>query len=267
MKEPGLGQKMELVSVMTEHSLRLWIRFKLSFVFSLVSMVVSIATFFFVSLLVGDRSDLLADYGGDYFSFVLVGLAFQFYATMTLGDYLKTIRGAYWNNWMEMIITSPYRLRTFFASVMTWSYLYATINVMLYFVLGILVFGAQIPFPSHWWLVMIILILSLFAISGLGLLSASMFLLAGAKGGTEPVKYVVGTIAGIFSGVFFPVALIPGWLRPVGYVLPHTYALEGIRRALLTPTAIHWGSAFEWWSMWNILFMLIMFSMILVPLG
>jgi len=264
----GMAEKFELTRVMVERSLRLLVRFKLSFLFTLASMVVSVATFFFVSLLVeGQGSDVLGPYGGNYFSFVLVGLAFQFYALTTLGDYLKTVQGAYWNNWMEMIITAPHSLRTFFASVMTWSYLYATINVMLYFLLGVAVFGAYIPFPSHLWLVLLLLSLSLFSISGLGLMSASMFLLTDAKGGTEPISYVIGTLASIFSGVFFPVAIIPAWLRPVGYVLPHTYALEGIRRAVLTPDLIYWGSMFEWWSMWNIIFMLTVLAVILLPLG
>ena len=77
MNEPTMGQRFELISVMTERSLRLWVRFKLSFVFSIISMLVSIVTFFFVSKLVDESSIAsLSDYGGNYFSFVLVGLAF-----------------------------------------------------------------------------------------------------------------------------------------------------------------------------------------------
>lgn len=268
MKKPGVIQNLELITVMTDRSLKLWTRFKLSFIFSLVAMLISVTTFFFVSILIGDGSkSALADYGGNYFSFVLVGLAFEFYATATLIDYLKSVRAIYWNNWMEMVVTSPFSIKSFLVSIMTFSYLYATIHVLLYFVVGIGVFGADIPATPHILLILLILGLSILAISGLGIMSASMFLLTDAKGATEPIGYVIGTLAGVFSGVFFPISMIPPWLRPIGYVLPHTYALEGLRKAILTPNEIYWGSLFEWWSMWNILFVLTVFSIILVPLG
>jgi ABC-2 type transport system permease protein len=41
----------------------------------------------------------------------------------------------------------------------------------------------------------------------------------------------------LFSGAIFPLTLLPVWLRPLGYVLPMTYWLELLRRALLGPAA------------------------------
>ena len=35
------------------------------------------------------------------------------------------------------------------------------------------------------------------------------------------------------SGVYVPVATLPLWLKDIGYLLPHTYALAAIRGALL----------------------------------
>jgi ABC-2 type transport system permease protein len=37
----------------------------------------------------------------------------------------------------------------------------------------------------------------------------------------------------VFSGVFFPVTLLPPWLRLISYALPFTYALRALRGALM----------------------------------
>jgi ABC-2 type transport system permease protein len=38
----------------------------------------------------------------------------------------------------------------------------------------------------------------------------------------------------LFSGAIFPLEILPGWLRPIGYALPVSYWLETVRRATLT---------------------------------
>jgi ABC-2 type transport system permease protein len=225
-------QKFELVYVVTWRTAKVFVRFKTNVVTNITAMLVSIATFFFISQLMDPAN--YSGYGsGDVFAFMLIGMAFNFYATITIGDYLKTVRATYWQNWMEMIISAPMRLYEFFISVMTWSYFYATINIALYFIFGIFLFGADITIPSAWWLVILILLLSILAMSGIGLISASMFSLANARKGMEPVSYAVGLLAGLVTGVYFPVAFLPDWFEPVAYALPHTYALEGLRQVIM----------------------------------
>jgi ABC-2 type transport system permease protein len=52
--------------------------YKLSFVSSIFSILLSSATFFFVSKLIPNSGQgVLAKYGGDYFGFVIIGIAFS----------------------------------------------------------------------------------------------------------------------------------------------------------------------------------------------
>jgi ABC-2 type transport system permease protein len=37
----------------------------------------------------------------------------------------------------------------------------------------------------------------------------------------------------LFSGAIFPISILPTWLQPIGFLLPVTYWLELIRRAIL----------------------------------
>ncbi len=71
------------------------------------------------------------------------------------------------------------------------------------------------------------------------MLMALGLILAGAmlnlpRYGTFLSEAVVGGLY-LLSGVIFPVTALPSWLRPVSLVLPTTYWLEGMRRALLGP--------------------------------
>ena len=57
---------------------------------------------------------------------------------------------------------------------------------------------------------------------------------------TEPWFIGEGTAAALylFSGAIFPVSLLPSVLQPIAYLLPITYWLELLRRALLGPGSV-----------------------------
>src|SRR5439155_22482705 len=50
---------------------------------------------------------------------------------------------------------------------------------------------------------------------------------------SDPINSLVGAITYVFSGVFFPVAVLPPWLQAISYLIPLTYALETMRGAML----------------------------------
>ncbi len=87
--------------------------------------------------------------------------------------------------------------------------------------------------------------LGMLAMIGLGVGLAGATLLAARH------VWVIGeAMAGalyLFCGAVFPLEVLPPLLRPLGYALPITYWLEGVRRALLGPSARGY-SPFAGWS-------------------
>ena len=78
-----------------------------------------------------------------------------------------------------------------------------------------------------------ILILSVVAITGLGLASASAFSLLNAKQyGRNPIQWVVAFSVSLLSGVYFPPTVLPAWLQRLGAWLPQTHALHAARLCL-----------------------------------
>ena len=50
---------------------------------------------------------------------------------------------------------------------------------------------------------------------------------------SDPVLAVYMVTAGILSGVAFPIELLPGPVRALSWVVPHTYVISGMRKVLL----------------------------------
>ena len=219
-------------------------------------MFVSIAIFHYISKFVSK-----VPVSGSYFTFVLIGLAVNQFTQITLKSYLQTMHTIYWSNWLEILLTSPTGTKTFFTAVMIWNYLNAVMNVSFYFIIGIGVFGATFTFSTTAWIVIPILILLIISLSGIGLISASMFMLANAKGNVEPIGWAISTISGLVAGVYFPIEFLPSHIQVISKVLPQTYAIDAIRRILLNGEDIS-----EPFILQAIIY-LVVFSVVLLPLG
>ncbi len=92
--------------------------------------------------------------------------------------------------------------------------------------------------------------LLLFLVGGTGMLIAIGLILAAivlqmARYGMFLSEAVAGVMY-LLSGAVFPITVLPPWLRPFSYILPPTYWLEGMRRALLGPAEA--DSAFGEWD-------------------
>jgi ABC-2 type transport system permease protein len=165
-----------------------------------------------------------------------------------------------------MILSSPMRLSTYFSMILIWTLIVSTINILIYIFIGTFIFGASIAISGSIIFVIIILILSIIAISGIGLISASTFLLYNIKGDIEPIAWIYATASGLLSGVLFPPSIFLDTypiLYTISRLLPQTYALEGIRRILNNPNLNPLNDSIV---ISDIVF-LIIFSIILLPLG
>lgn len=69
------------------------ISYKLSFLFQFMGIFLSVITFYFISVMIGN-SDIpsLEVYGGDYFSFVLIGIALELYIFTSITSFSSSIR-------------------------------------------------------------------------------------------------------------------------------------------------------------------------------
>ncbi len=227
---PPLPATLNRVLAFIRRDLRIQVTYRLSTLLQLLGVLMSVAAFYFMALLLGPAaSPYLSEYGGNYFAFVLIGIAFGGYQAVGLYAFSEAIRSGQIQGTLEAILVTPTRLEMFLATSVLWSFLLASAQVVLYLGIGVALFGAPLG-PAHVGTALLVLVLSLLAFSGLGILSAA-FTLVTKRG--DPVNFVLGGLATLLSGVYYPVDILPVWLRPVSYLLPMTHALRAMRLALL----------------------------------
>ena len=78
---------------------------------------------------------------------------------------------------------------------------------------------------------LVILALSSISFIGIGIMTSVLPLISPEKG-TQLGFIAQGTLL-VVSGVYYPVSVLPDWMQFLAKFSPATYALEGIRRAIL----------------------------------
>jgi len=230
--------------------------YRFSFVMQFWSLMFSMLLFYFIGKVFGRAiSAELEPYGGDYFAFVLIGMAFYGYVGQGLSSFATVIREGQTLGTLEAMLLSPTRLSTLLVSSSLWAYLMITVQVAFYLVVGSLFFQVHLA-GANYLAAVVILLLSVASFSGVGMLSAS-FILVIKRG--DPIAWAVSGASTLLGGVYYPVAVLPDTLQQLAKVLPVTYSLEAMRRALLQGDSLG--------ALASDMLALAIFAVILVPFG
>lgn len=208
--------------------------YKLNFIFSFFGIFFSSATFYFVSKLVsGNSSSPISVYGGDYFSFVIIGLAFSGVLHVFQEGLPGIIRNAQLTGTLEAILVTPTHMSSILFGSSLYSTIYSFAGAAFHILLALLVFGMELG-NINWVGALSVFVLTTICFLSIGILSASFILIY--KLG-NPFSWIFGSLSGLFGGVFFPIQVLPDWLRWISYIIPLTYSLEGLRLSLLTSSS------------------------------
>lgn len=201
---------------------------------SLAEGLVNTGIWLFIGLFLAGVADReVAGYGGSYVSYVVIGVAF-FEATQTaLLSPFQTVSAAFWDKRLEAYHMARSGVWAHVLGRLGWQLGYAA--VIQAAILAVIVATVGLDLSPSANPLLALLCFGLFVLSclGLGLAGASSFFLLEVKEGAEPLTWTATVVARVASGVYYPLSIIPFWLRPLGYLVPHTYALSAIRLILL----------------------------------
>jgi len=230
--------------------------YKFAFITQFIGIVFTIILFYFLSKLLGAAATpYLAPYGGNYFSFVLIGIAFSNYLGISLSSFSAIISGAQVSGTLEALLVTQTEVPAIIIYSSLYSFIITSVRVILYILLGSLFFGMQIG-NANYFGALLILILTIVAFSSIGIISAS-FIMILKKG--DPFTWIFGSVSWFLGGVYYPISVLPDWLRNFSYLLPITYSLEGMRMALIQGHSLYQLAP-------NIL-ALLLFSFLMLPLS
>jgi ABC-2 type transport system permease protein len=227
---PSAAQRVRVALAFLKRDFREEASYRASFLLQFAGIVLSMALFYFIARLLKNAvSPLLAAYDGDYFAFVLIGLAFSGYFGVGLAGFSASLRQAQTTGTLEAMLATPTNLSVIILSSSLWSYLMTTLRVAVYLAAGALFAGVHLG-NGNYPAALAILFLTIVAFSSLGIIAAS-FIMVLKRG--DPITWAFSSLSTLLGGVYYPIAILPGWMQLLARLLPITYALEAMRRALL----------------------------------
>ncbi|MGH9275374.1 MAG: ABC transporter permease [Acidimicrobiales bacterium] len=219
---------MTLVRAFVLRDFRLERSYRLAFLTQLGGAFTTLLSAGFLSRLVPADQAALHPYGGDYFTFVLVGTAALSYFSVALGSFSGSLGQEQEMGTLEALLVTPVDERVLLLCGAAWPCLFATVQLALYLVVGSVLFGGDVPL-HHLGLAAAILGLTLVAFSAVGLAGAAVVVLTKRAG--LLLAFVASAFA-LLGGVLYPISVLPRPLQLLAQCLPMSHGLDGVRRAL-----------------------------------
>ena len=177
-----------------------------------------------------------------------LGLVFEF---MT-----ETVAWERWEGTIEYTFMAPIRRPVHLAGVGIFAVLYGVLRSAVLFVVIALMFGLHMP-DANFLAAAIVLAIASVSFMGIGTMTSVLPLISPEKG--AQLGFIAQGTLLVISGVYYPVSVLPDWMQWLSTISPATYALRGIRSAILDGAGIT--------TLWGDIWPLIIIGVIAFPLG
>jgi ABC-2 type transport system permease protein len=253
---PPLWPTLRKLAALFRRDLNVARSYRAAFALELLQALFGVASFYFLSQFVGSTQlERTLPQGGSYFSFALVGLAFFDYLSVALYTFDESLREARQNGTLENLLVTQTPLPVILAGSSLYPFVLMSLRTTVYLGWGAILFGFPVQ-RANWVGAVLILAASVLAFLGLGILSAS-YLLVFKRG--NPFNWALIGLSSVVGGMMYPVSILPVWLQYVARLVPVTYAMEGMRAALLGHATLR--------ELWPSLAALLTFAAVLLPVS
>jgi ABC-2 type transport system permease protein len=131
---------------------------------------------------------------------------------------------------------------------------YGVVRASLLFVVIASFFSLHLP-DANFAAALLLLAIASVSFIGIGMMTAVLPLISPEKG--TQLGFIAQGLMLVVSGVYYPVSVLPEWMQWIAKISPATYALRGIRAAILE------GTSAQWADIWPLL----VIGAVSVPLG
>jgi ABC-2 type transport system permease protein len=200
------------------------ISYRFSFILEVLNIILTLGSFYFLSKLIGEHIS------GRYapFPFLLLGMAVNGYMNTSLYCFSQSIRGNQQVGVLKAVLSTPVSPLGFVFFSSLYPLFRAALDALVYMAGGLLL-GLSLG-QMNLLSAVVLFVVSVLAFASLGILSAT-FALVFKRG--DPLLWAVGGLSWLLGGVFYPLEVLPPYLRQVAALLPITHALSGMRMAIL----------------------------------
>ena len=210
--------------------------YKVRTVFAFLSLVIMVVPIYFISnALQPLMAESIRGQGGEYFGFLIVGLAAQRIMNAAVMILPQNTNAGIRTGTLEALFATPVALPTLMTGMMSYRILWSLAEATTIVGVGILM-GADFDItriPAAM-LIVALIVLSYIPFGILGAAAVLMFRTTG------PLTTIVTVSSVLLGGVYYPTKVIPSWIESFSTVIPLTYGLRALRRTALDGAS--WGA-------------------------
>jgi ABC-type polysaccharide/polyol phosphate export permease len=207
-----------------------------------VAIFVEVTIAYYLSLIVSPSAAFGSNrHVGSYFTFLVVSFAFVTFQNNAMLSFAESIREGQTTGTLEAVLATPTQLSLIVLSTGLWSFAMTLGRVVVYFVLAML-FGLKLH-DMNWATALVFMLLTVLAVSPIGVFAAAATMVFKKTG---PLTFSVNSATSLFGGVYLPLTQLPVAIQAIGWMLPITHALNGIRGAVYGATLWDLRSEIAW---------------------
>jgi ABC-2 type transport system permease protein len=187
---------------------------------------------------------------------LLIGGVIWSYLGIIFEILTETVAWERWEGTIEYTFMAPLSRAVHLGGMGLFAVIYGVVRTALLFIVIALFFGlhlSQADFASA----LLLLVVCSISFVGLGMITAVLPLISPEKG--AQLGFVAQGLLLVVSGIYYPVSILPQWMQWISKISPATYALRGIRAAVLQGAGIG--------RTWSDLWPLLLLGVIAIPLG
>ena len=188
--------------------------------------------------------------------FLAIGALLWSYLSTVFEVISETIQWERWEGTIEYTLMAPVSRLTHLVGSSLFGIVYSLLRTVL--ILGILELffhidlGHANPFSA-----LAVIVLSSLSFMGIGIMAAVLPLLFTERG--AQMTYVISAALLLVSGVYYPIAVLPGWMQWLATISPANYALVAIRGAVMNGQGLG--------ALWPQVWPLLLIGVVTMPLG
>ncbi len=187
---------------------------------------------------------------------LLIGAVVWSYLGIVFEILIETVAWERWEGTIEYTFMAPLRRSVHLLGTGVFAILYGLVRASIVFVAISAFFGLHMP-KANYGTALVLLAVASISFVGIGMMTAVLPLISPEKG--TQFGYVGQGLMLVVSGVYYPVSVLPAPMQWIATISPATYALRGMRSAILDGA----GLGTVWGDIWP----LMVIGVVSVPLG
>lgn len=188
--------------------------------------------------------------------YLAIGTAVWTYISVVFDSVTETVTIERWEGTIEYTFMAPVSRITHMVGICAFAIVHGLLMTAVQLFVMSLFFHMDLS-HANWGGVAVLVLVGSVSLIGLGIISAVLPLLFTERG--AQMAYIIRAVLLLISGVYYPISVLPGWMRTLAVFSPVTYLLEGLRQSIQGGK----GSGALGGDLWPLL----VSGVVLVPLG